>query len=96
MKSVHSAPAASVTVGSQRWRDESLRSIQRAQRLVLQSHLDTLHSATRYRRAPISRKATDEENESLEQIRPKSTGTTVKITNVQFYTNHVSLIFPNI
>ncbi|XP_072547553.1 tektin-like protein 1 [Salminus brasiliensis] len=77
MRSVlHSAPAAPVAVGAQRWRDESLRSIQRAQRLVLQSHMDALQSAARYRRAPLSSRVTNED-QTLAPIRPKSTRTTL-------------------
>ncbi|XP_066516343.1 tektin-like protein 1 isoform X2 [Hoplias malabaricus] len=59
---------------SQRWKDESLRSIQRAERLVLQSHMNALHSAARYRRTPLCSRFTDS-NEASFNLRPKSTGT---------------------
>ncbi|KAI4884230.1 hypothetical protein NFI96_011605, partial [Prochilodus magdalenae] len=78
MKSaVQSAPAVPLTVGPQKWRDESLRSIQRAQHLVLQSHMGALRSAARYRRAPLSSGFTDSDAETLVKVRSKSTETTL-------------------
>ncbi|KAL7832185.1 hypothetical protein AOLI_G00297330 [Acnodon oligacanthus] len=77
VRSAPAAPAAPPAVGAQEWRDESLRSIQRAQRLVLQSHMDTLHTAARCRRAPLSSRLADGESGTLGKIRPKSTGATL-------------------
>uniref|UniRef100_W5K143 Tektin like 1 n=1 Tax=Astyanax mexicanus TaxID=7994 RepID=W5K143_ASTMX len=77
-KGVFSAPAAPVSVGDQKWRDRSLSSIQRAQRLVLQTHMDALQSPARYRRAPLSSRLSNSIRlETLDPIRPKSTGTTL-------------------
>ncbi|XP_026111211.1 coiled-coil domain-containing protein 105-like [Carassius auratus] len=45
---VHSAPPA-VAVGSKGWRDATVRSILRAEDLLRQTHVDQLHSSTRYR-----------------------------------------------
>lgn len=47
-RSVQSAPPA-VVVGPKGWRDATVRSILRADDLMRQTHVDKLHSSTRYR-----------------------------------------------
>ncbi|KAB5550561.1 hypothetical protein PHYPO_G00055110 [Pangasianodon hypophthalmus] len=56
---VRSAPCAAARLGAQGRRDDTLSSIRRAERLVLQSHVHSLDSATRYRTPPLSSKRPD-------------------------------------
>ncbi|KAK2831619.1 hypothetical protein Q7C36_016705 [Tachysurus vachellii] len=82
---VRSAPCTAVRLGVQgRW-DETLRSIRRAEHLVLQSHVHTLDSATRFRTPPFLSKHPDltllahsvilNHRDDGIKTRPKSSGT---------------------
>lgn len=102
---VRSAPCAAVRFGAQVGRNETPRSIRRAERLVLQSHVHTLDSATRYRTPPFSSKLPDlaflaqsvtrkQHNDGIKTC-PKSPGTMVRLPfSKRFirYINHVNAL----
>lgn len=86
---VRSAPCAAVRLAAQSRRDETLRSIRRAERLVLQSNAQSLDSAARYRASPFSSRLPDltilghgmneKQRDDEMKTRPKSTGTMVRL-----------------
>lgn len=86
---VRSAPCAALRLGAQGQREETLRSIRRAERLVHQSHVQSLDSTTRYRTPPFSSKLPDltllahsvegKQHDDEIKTRPKSSGTVVRL-----------------
>lgn len=91
---VRSAPCAALRLGAPGRREETLRSILRAERLVLQSHVPSLDSASRYRTPPLSSKLTDltllarsvnaNRRDDEMQTRPKSAGVMVRFHSISF------------
>lgn len=103
---VRSAPCAAVRLAAQSRQDETLRSIRRAERLVLQSNAQSLDSAARYRASPFSSRLPDltilghsvNEKQRDDEIktRPKSTGTMVRLrVHMQYSLHALPLSFPD-